>query len=121
MSVSSTTPHASSSDLLAMRDAVLARGGVILDPEIDLLRAVGPGGLVGAVLDVVKADHVGLDDAARTQLVQLWNRQGMWVESRSLAQIHAYETCAIAEAPSAAFDVASATVVEELALLTGSG
>ena len=67
MSVPSTTRSASSDDLLAMRDAVLARGGVILDPEIDALRAVGPCGAVGFVLDAVVCDHAELDDQARTQ------------------------------------------------------
>lgn len=121
MSTPSNELRATSSGLLKLRDRVLSRGGLILAEEVDALRAAGPSGLVAAVLDATDADHRALAATARLQLLQLWNRQSAWVESRELEQLHAFERAATAEASSGLFDVDVAGVAAEVGLITGSG
>lgn len=120
MSVSPAASVAPSS-VLALRERVHARGGLILEAEIDLLRAQGPGGAVGYVLEGVFGDHPDLSAASRLQLVQLWQRQGAWVEAHELAQTQAFEQQALADAPRDAFDAIRGSIAAELGLMTGSG
>ena len=120
MSVSPAVSVAPSS-VFALRERVHARGGLILEAEIDLLRAQGPGGAVGYVLEGVLGDHPDLSAASRLQLVQLWQRQGAWVEAHELAQTQAFEAQALSDSPRDAFDAARGSIAAELGLMTGSG